>query len=114
MQGDAVRTMAFKKVEEKLMKKGINLSVLNNQELADVAVQFTGQAPPDHLPRETIIEILSQQENVQVWAQSIKEKVGSDVTEAVKGQIRNSAKDVRAKANKPFSASYRLTDLRSQ
>ena len=100
MQGDAVRTMAFKKVEEKLMKKGINLSVLNNQELADVAVQFTGQAPPDHLPRETIIEILSQQENVQVWAQSIKEKVGSDVTEAVKGQIRNSAKDVRAKANK--------------
>ena len=99
MQGDAVRTMAFKKIEEKLMKKGINLSVLDNEELAAVAVQFTGQAPPDHLPRETIIEILSEQENVQSWAQSVKDTVGSDVTEAVKGQIRNSVKDVRAKAN---------------
>lgn len=99
MQGDAVRTMAFKKIEEKLMKKGINLSVLDNEELAAVAVQFTGQAPPDHLPRQTIIDILSEQENVQSWAQSVKDTVGSDVTEAVKGQIRNSVKDVRAKAN---------------
>jgi Ca2+-binding EF-hand superfamily protein len=105
MQGDAVRTMAFKKIEEKLMKEGINLSVLDNQELADIAVQFTGQAPPEHLPRETIIEILSQQENVQGWAQSIREKVGPDVTEAVKGKIRKSAKNVRAKAkNDPIAA----------
>lgn len=99
MQGNAVRTMAFKKIEEKLMKEGINLAVLDNQELAAIAVQFTGQAPPDHLPRETIIEILSEQENVQSWAQSVKEKVGANVTEAVKGKVRDSVKEVRSKAN---------------
>ena len=99
MQGDAVRTMAFKKIEEKLMTKGINLSVLDNEELAAVAVQFTGQAPPDHLPRETIIEILSEQENVQSWAQSVKETVGSNVSEAAKSQIRDRVQAVQANVN---------------
>ena len=88
MQGNGVRDMAFKKIEEKLMAKGLNLAVLNNQELAAVAVQFTGEAPPDHLPRETIIEILSEQESVQNWAASVKEKVSSNATEVVASQVK--------------------------
>ena len=98
MQGDAVRTMAIKKIEEKLMQKGINLAVLDNQELAAVALQFTGESPPDHLPRETIIEILSQQDNVQKWALSVKENIGSNVTAAVTEQIRDQVQTVQAKA----------------
>ena len=83
MQGDAARDLAFKKIEEKLMTKGINLAVLDNQELAEIAIRFTGDAPPDHLPRETIIDILSEQQSVQNWALSVKDKIGSNVTEAV-------------------------------
>ena len=64
MQGDAARDLAFKKIEEKLMTKGINLAVLDNQELAEIAIRFTGDAPPDHLPRETIIDILSEQQSL--------------------------------------------------
>ena len=65
MQGNGVRDMAFKKIEEKMMDKGINLAVLDNNELAEVALRFTGDVPPDHLPRETIIQILSEQESVR-------------------------------------------------
>ena len=99
MQGNAAREMAFKKIEEKLMAKGINLAVLDNQELAAVALQFTGEAPPDHLPRETIIEILSGQESVQNWAASVKEKIGSSAPEVVKSQIRDQVKAAQSKAS---------------
>ena len=75
MQGNGVRDMALKKIEEKMMQKGINLAVLDNQELAEVALRFTGDTPPAHLPRETIIQILSDQESIQNWAGSVKDKV---------------------------------------
>lgn len=96
---NAVRNMAFEKIEKKLMLKGINLAVLDDQELAIVAAEFTGEVPPDHLPRETIIEILSQQEGVRKWALSVKERIGSNATKAVTGQIRDRAQAVQAKAN---------------
>ncbi len=105
MQGNGVRDMAFKKIEEKLMAKGLNLAVLNNQELAAVAVQFTGEAPPDHLPRDTIIEILSGQESVQNWAASVKEKVSSNATEVVASQVKVvQAKASSRLANDPIAA----------
>ena len=66
--------------------------------MAAVALQFTGESPPEHLPRETIIEILSQQDNVQKWALSVKEDIGSNVTAAVTEQIRGQVQTVQAKA----------------
>ena len=83
MQGNAARDMVFNKIEEKMMTKGINLAVLDNQELAAVAIRFTGDAPPDHLTRETVINILSEQDSVQKWALSVKDKIGSNVREKV-------------------------------
>ena len=101
--------MAFKNIEEKLMNKGINLAVLDNEELAAVAVHFTGDSPPSHLPRETVIEILSQQDSVQKWALSVKEKVGSNATQVVAEQVRGRVDSVQAKAkskigNDPIAA----------
>ena len=99
MQGNGVRDMAFKKIEEKMMEKGINLAVLDNQELAEVAVRFTGDAPPDHLPRETIIQILSEQESVQNWAVSVKDKIGTRAAEAAKSEIRQRVESARSSAD---------------
>jgi len=91
------------------MNKGINLAVLDNEELAAVAVHFTGDSPPSHLPRETVIEILSQQDSVQKWALSVKEKVGSNATQVVAEQVRGRVDSVQAKAkskigNDPIAA----------
>tara|TARA_B110000444_G_scaffold73820_1_gene69454 strand:- start:25796 stop:27481 length:1686 start_codon:yes stop_codon:yes gene_type:complete len=99
MQGNGVRDIAFKKIEEKMMTKGINLAVLDNQELAEVAKHFTGETPPDHIPRETIIEILSQQDSVQSWALSVKDKIGTKTAEAAKSQIRERVQSVRSSAD---------------
>lgn len=99
MQGNGVRDMAFKKIEEKMMEKGINLAVLDDQELAEVAVRFTGDTPPDHLPRETIIRILSEQESVQNWAVSVKDKIGTRAAEAAKSEIRQRVESVRSSAD---------------
>lgn len=99
MQGNGVRDMAFKKIEEKMMEKGINLAVLDNKELAEVAVRFTGDAPPDHLPRETIIQILSEQESVQNWAVSVKDKIGTQAAEAAKSEIRQRVESARSSAD---------------
>jgi len=99
MQGNGVRDMAFKKIEEKMMEKGINLAVLDNKELAEVAVRFTGDAPPDHLPRETIIQILSEQESVQNWAVSVKDKISTRAAEAAKSEIRQRVESARSSAD---------------
>ena len=45
---NALRNMAFEKIEKKLMLKGINLAVLDDKELAIVAAEVTGEVPPDH------------------------------------------------------------------
>ena len=99
MQGNGVRDMAFKKIEEKMMDKGINLAVLDNNELAEVALRFTGDVPPDHLPRETIIQILSEQESVRNWAGSVKDKIGTRAAEAAKSEIRQRVESARSTAD---------------
>tara|TARA_B100000767_G_C19770157_1_gene539522 strand:- start:1889 stop:3610 length:1722 start_codon:yes stop_codon:yes gene_type:complete len=99
MQGNGVRDMALKKIEEKMMQKGINLAVLDNQELAEVALRFTGDTPPAHLPRETIIQILSDQESIQNWAGSVKDKVGTRAAEAAKSEIRQRVESARSSAD---------------
>tara|TARA_Y100000766_G_scaffold285255_1_gene307370 strand:- start:10400 stop:12085 length:1686 start_codon:yes stop_codon:yes gene_type:complete len=99
MQGNGVRDMAFKKIEEKMMEKGINLAVLDNKELAEVALRFTGDAPPEHIPRETVIQILSEQESVQNWAVSVKDKIGKRAADAAKNEIRERVESARSSAN---------------
>ena len=59
---------------EKKMSENNDLNSLSNSELADLAIEFVGDAPPSHVPRETVIEILSQQPSINSWREEIKQK----------------------------------------
>ena len=62
-----------KQIEKKIAENN-DLSSLSNSELADLAVEFVGDAPPSNVPRETVIEILSQQPEISAWRSSVKER----------------------------------------
>ncbi|MDB2593679.1 hypothetical protein N9Y28_03160, partial [Euryarchaeota archaeon] len=79
MQGGTIKDKALEKIGQKLLDKGFNLTSLNDKELAEIAVRFTGDSPPAHIPRETVIEILSQQDSVKQWAQSIRQNIRNRV-----------------------------------
>ena len=49
---------------EKKISENNDLNSLSNSELADLAIEFVGDAPPSHVPRETVIEIPSQQPEI--------------------------------------------------
>ena len=68
---------------EKKIAENNNLNSLSNSELADLAVEFVGDAPPSHVPRETVIEILSQQPQISEWRTSIKQKAITAAKEKV-------------------------------
>ena len=59
---------------EKKISENNDLNSLSNSELADLAIEFVGDAPPSHVPRETVIEILSQQPSINSWREEIKQK----------------------------------------
>ena len=68
---------------EKKIAENNDLNSLSNSELADLAVEFVGDAPPSHVPRETVIEILSQQPQISEWRTSIKQKAITAAKEKV-------------------------------
>ena len=74
---------------EKKIAENNNLNSLSNSELADLAVEFVGDAPPSHVPRETVIEILSQQPQISEWRTSIKQKAISAAKEKVSTMATN-------------------------
>ena len=74
---------------EKKIAENNNLNSLSNSELADLAVEFVGDAPPSHVPRETVIEILSQQPQIAEWRTSIKQKAITAAKEKVSTMATN-------------------------
>ena len=104
MQGGTIKDKALEKIGQKLLSKGFNLSSLNDKELAEVAVRFTGDSPPAHIPRETVIEILAQQDSVKQWAQSIKQNIAPSAKGAVTEQIRNRVDTVQATVSKKIES----------
>ena len=68
---------------EKKIAENNDLNSLSNSELANLAVEFVGDAPPSHVPRETVIEILSQQPQISEWRTSIKHKAITAAKEKV-------------------------------
>ena len=74
---------------EKKIAENNNLNSLTNSELADLAVEFVGDAPPSHVPRETVIEILSQQPQISEWRTSIKQKAITAAKEKVSTMATN-------------------------
>ena len=75
---------------EKKMSENNDLNSLSNSELADLAIEFVGDAPPSHVPRETVIEILSQQPSINSWREEIKQKA----IEAAKSKVSNASSNV--------------------
>ena len=104
MQGGTIKDKALEKIGQKLLDKGFNLTSLNDKELAEIAVRFTGDSPPAHIPRETVIEILSQQDSVKQWAQSIRQNMVPQAKEAVTENIRNRVDNVQATVSKKIES----------
>ena len=75
---------------EKKISENNDLNSLTNSELANLAIEFVGDAPPSHVPRETVIEILSQQPEINSWRENLKQKAIS----AAKSKIGNVASNV--------------------
>ena len=78
-----------KQIEKKISENN-DLNSLSNSELADLAIEFVGDAPPSHVTRETVIEILSQQPEINSWRENIKQKA----VNAAKNKISNVASNV--------------------
>ena len=74
---------------EKKIAENNDLNSLSNSELANLAVEFVGDAPPSHVPRETVIEILSQQPQISEWRTSIKQKAITAAKEKVSSIATN-------------------------
>ena len=104
MQGGTIKDKALEKIGQKLLDKGFNLTSLNDKELAEIAVRFTGDSPTAHIPRETVIEILSQQDSVKQWAQSIRQNMVPQAKEAVTENIRNRVDNVQATVSKKIES----------
>lgn len=75
---------------EKKISENNDLNSLSNSELADLAIEFVGDAPPSHVPRETVIEILSQQPSINSWREEIKQKAIA----AAKNKVSNASSNV--------------------
>ena len=75
---------------EKKISENNDLNSLSNSELANLAIEFVGDAPPSHVPRETVIEILSQQPEINSWRENLKQKA----VQAAKNKVRNVANNV--------------------
>ena len=75
---------------EKKISENNDLNSLSNSELADLAIEFVGDAPPSHVPRETVIEILSQQPSINSWREELKQKA----IEAAKNKVSNASSNV--------------------
>ena len=75
---------------EKKISENNDLNSLSNSELANLAVEFVGDAPPSHVPRETVIEILSQQPEINSWRENLKQKA----VEAAKNKVKSVANNV--------------------
>lgn len=100
MQGGTIKDKALEKIGQKLIDKGFNLTALNDEELAQIAVKFTGDAPPAHIPRETVIEILSQQDSVKKWAQSVRQSVTPKAKQVVTENIRSNVQNIQSSVSK--------------
>lgn len=74
---------------EKKIAENNDLNSLSNSELANLAVEFVGDAPPSHVPRETVIEILSQQPQISEWRTTIKERALAAAKEKVSDVVAN-------------------------
>jgi len=88
--------LIMQQIESRMAQKGIDLNLLSDQELSLVAERFLGDAPPGHLPRETVISTLQDQEPIQQWAMGIKSRVTAAAAERMTDTTRTAVSQARS------------------
>ena len=83
-----ISEMVAKQIENKIAERG-DLSSLSDSELSQLAIEFVGDAPPSHVPRETVIQILSQQPEITAWRSQVADKAKKAAQEKVSEIVSN-------------------------
>lgn len=94
-KGNLMSDLIMQQIETRMAQKGIDLNLLSDQELSLVAERFLGDAPPGHLPRETVISTLQGQEPIQQWAMGIKSRVAAAAAEKMTDTTRAAVTQAR-------------------
>ena len=95
-KGNLMSDLIMQQIETRMAQKGIDLNLLSDQELSLVAERFLGDAPPSHLPRETVISTLQGQEPIQQWAMGIKSRVAAAAAEKMTDTTRTAVAQARS------------------
>jgi hypothetical protein len=74
-------------------------------------VRFLGDAPPGHLPRETIISTLQDQKPIQEWAMGIKSRVAAQAAERMTDATRSAVDTARETYQKKRDEDPRLAAI---
>lgn len=104
----------MQQIEQRMAQKGIDLNLLSDEELSAVAVRFLGDAPPGHLPRETVISTLQNQQPIQDWAMGIKSRVAAQAAERMTTATRSAVNTARENYQKKRDEDPRLAAIASK
>ena len=93
--------MSIEHLENKVLS-GNGLNSLSDNELYELAIHFVGDAPPSTIPRETVINILSEQTSVKDWQDNVKAKAAKMATERISQTVQNVQSKVEEKSDDPM------------
>tara|TARA_B110001452_G_scaffold251399_1_gene240424 strand:- start:732 stop:1826 length:1095 start_codon:yes stop_codon:yes gene_type:complete len=93
--------MSIEHLESKILS-GNGLNSLSDNELYELAIHFVGDAPPSNIPRETIINILSEQSSIKDWQDNVKAKAAKIATERISQTVQNVQSKVEEKSDDPM------------
>jgi hypothetical protein len=95
--------MSIEQLESKILSAD-GLNSLSNDELYQLAKHFVGDAPPSHIPRETVINILSEQESIKSWQSDVKAKAAKMATKKVSQAVQNVQSTIEDNSDNPMAA----------
>ena len=101
----------MQQIEQRMAQQGIDLNLLSDEELSAVAVRFLGDAPPGHLPRDTVISTLQDQKPIQEWAMGIKSRVAAQAAERMTSATRSAVNTARENYQKKRDEDPRLAAI---
>ena len=95
--------MIIEQLENKI-SSGRGLNSLTDSELSQLAIHFVGDAPPSHVPRETVINILSEQESIKKWQQGVIDKAKQLASSKISETVENVQSKIEQNSDNPMVA----------
>ncbi len=89
---------------EKKISSGKGLNSLTDNELSQLAIHFVGDAPPSHVPRETVINILSEQDSIKKWQQGVIDKAKQIASSKISETVENVQSKIDQNSDNPMVA----------